>query len=109
HMGGPENISNAQILDQIDSLNRAFNSVKFERVREMFYGVAADCEIEFRLATIDPKGNCTDGIVRVYSLETENATDNIKSISAWPTDRYFNIWVVKDINRATQSLGTVLG
>lgn len=109
HMGGPENISSAQILDQIDSLNRAFNSVKFERVREIFYGVAADCEIEFRLATIDPNGNCTDGIVRVYTLETENATDNIKTISAWPTDRYFNVWVVKDINRATQSLGTVLG
>lgn len=27
-----------------------------------FKPIAADCEIEFRLATIDPLGNCTNGI-----------------------------------------------
>lgn len=109
HTGGSENISRAQILDQIDSMNRAYNSVKFEKVRSIFWGVGADCEVEFRLATLDPDGNCTDGVVRIYDPETENATDNIKLKSAWPTDRYFNVWVVKDINRTTQSLGTVLG
>lgn len=109
HAGGIENISYAQIKNQIDTLNRAFNGPKFERVREIFWGVTGDCEIEFRLATLDPKGKCTDGVVRIYAPETENATDNIKLKSAWPTDRYFNVWVVKDINRAFQSLGTVLG
>jgi len=109
HVGGSENISWQQCQDQIDTLNRAFNGPKFERTREIFWGVAADCEIEFRLATKDPNGNCTDGVVRIYDPETENATDNIKRKSAWPTDQYFNIWVVKDINRAFQNLGTVLG
>ncbi len=109
HIGGSENISWQQCQDQIDTLNRAFNGPKFERTREIFWGVAADCEIEFRLATLDPNGNCTDGVVRIYDPETENATDNIKLKSAWPTNRYFNIWVVKDINRAFQSFGTVLG
>lgn len=109
HAGGIENISYAQIKNQIDTMNRAFNGPKFEKVREIFWGVSADCEIEFRLATLDPNGKCTDGVVRIYAPETENATDNIKLKSAWPTDRYFNVWVVKDINRAFQSLGTVLG
>lgn len=109
HAGGPENISYAQIKDQIDTMNRAFNGPKFERLRTIFWGVSADCEIEFRLATLDPNGNCTDGVVRIYAPETENATDFIKLKSAWPTDRYFNVWVVRDINRAFQSLGTVLG
>ncbi|MDX5320887.1 MAG: T9SS type A sorting domain-containing protein [Bacteroidota bacterium] len=109
HAGGPENISLAQIQDQSDTMNRAFNGVKFERTRELFWGVGADCEIEFRLAKLDPNGKCTEGVVRIYDPETENATDNIKLKSAWPTDRYFNVWVVKDINRAFQSFGTVLG
>lgn len=109
HTGGPENISFAQIKDQIDTLNRAYNGPKFERLRSTFWGVAADCEIEFRLATKDPNGNCTNGVVRIYEPETENATDHIKYKSAWPTDRYFNVWVVKDINSTTSNLGTILG
>ncbi len=109
HVGGPENISWDQIKNQIDTMNRAFNGPKFDRVRQIFWGVAADCEIEFRLATKDPNGNCTDGVVRIYDPETENATNNIKLKSAWPTDRYFNVWVVKDINSTTSQLGTILG
>ncbi|MBI1221424.1 MAG: T9SS type A sorting domain-containing protein [Bacteroidetes bacterium] len=109
HTGGSENISRAQILNQLDTMNRAYNGIKFEKVRRMFWGIGADCEIEFRLATIDPEGNCTDGIVRVYNPETENATDHIKYKSAWPTDKYFNVWVVKNINISYEGGGTVLG
>lgn len=109
HIGGPENIPYAQIKNQMDSLNAAYNSPKFGKLRAEFLGVVGSAEIEFRLATKDPQGNCTDGVVRIYDPETENATNNIKFKSAWPTDRYFNIWVVKDINSAQSEFGTTLG
>lgn len=109
HNGGNEDISKAQILDQIRLLNIDFNSIDLNRLRPEFWGIAATCEIEFRLASIDPSGNCTDGIVRIYDPETENATNNIKLKSVWPTDKYFNVWVVKDINSVASALGTVLG
>jgi hypothetical protein len=109
HNNGVENISKAQIQNQIDSMNMRFNDVELFRLRPIFWGVAATCEIEFRLASIDPWGNCTDGIVRIYDPETENGTNNIKYKSAWPTDKYLNIWVVREINSTTSSLGTTLG
>ncbi len=109
HAGGPENISKAQIQDQMDTLNRLFNTVFMDRVRPVFHGDLANCEIEFRLASKDPNGNCTDGIVRIYDPETENGSNNLKFKSAWPTDQYLNIWVVKEINSASASLGTTLG
>ncbi|TNE82402.1 MAG: T9SS type A sorting domain-containing protein [Bacteroidetes bacterium] len=109
HAGGSENISKAQVQNQLDTFNKLFNNVFPERVRDVFHGVIANCEIEFRLATKDPDGNCTDGVVRIYDPETENGSNNLKYKSAWPTDRYLNIWVVKEINSASASLGTTLG
>jgi hypothetical protein len=55
------------------------------------------------LAKIDPQGNCTDGVVRVNAPHlTYGAGENCKDggnggSSAWPSDRYFNIWVVNSI------------
>ncbi len=44
-----------------------------------FRSLAADMNIEFRLARLDPQGNCTDGIVRYYThTHAENADDGIK-------------------------------
>ena len=66
HQGGSENISNAQIEDAIRILNvdfRKLNEDTADIVPE-FKQLAADIQVEFRLATIDPEGNCTNGIVR---------------------------------------------
>ncbi len=109
HAGGAEDISKAQIQDQLDTLNKLMNYIDFGRVRPVFWGDAAPLEIEFRLATIDPDGNCTDGIVRIYDIETENGSNNLKYKSAWPTDQYFNIWVVKAISSASTQPGLTLG
>ena len=56
-----ENITDAQVLSQIDVLNedlRRLNADAADTPAE-FEGVAADFEIEFCLATIDPDGNPT--------------------------------------------------
>src|SRR6185295_16406653 len=56
---------------------------------------ATDIEIEFRLASIDPSGNCTNGIDRVASYRTHNADDYSK-LNPWPNNMYLNIWTVSD-------------
>ncbi len=109
HEGGAENISKAQILDQVRILNEDYRRLNADATNTpaAFLPVAADCNIEFRLAQLDPNGNCTDGIERIYSSLTNNARDNVKALSDWPMDKYLNIWVVKSIE--TTGTGIVLG
>lgn len=99
HTYGPENISKAQIEDAVRILNLSFQKLNPDTgmVIPLFQPIFADCEIEFALATIDPFGNCTDGITRTYSPLTSSAGDNVKALVDWPADKYFNIWVVKNI------------
>ena len=99
HTYGSENISKAQIEDAVRILNLSFQKLNPDTgmVIPLFQPIFADCEIEFALATIDPSGNCTDGITRTYSPLTAIAGDNVKALIDWPSDKYFNIWVVQNI------------
>jgi hypothetical protein len=99
HEGGDENISNAQVKDQIRILNEDYRRQNKDTVNTPgpFKGLAADFNIEFRLAQLDPNGNCTDGINHVYSRLTNEARDNVKSVIWWDNTKYLNIWVVKSI------------
>jgi hypothetical protein len=60
---------------------------------------AADVQVEFCLASIDPAGNSTSGITRTPTSTTAFGTnDQMKFTSsggkdAWPTASYLNIWV----------------
>ncbi len=111
HNYGPENISDAQILDQLEILNQDFRKLNADtaNIDSAFQGVAADCEIEFRLASIDPNGNCTNGIDRVQTMLTYNANDNSK-INSWPNNKYLNIWVVSSLqNSIVGATGTFPG
>jgi PKD repeat protein len=98
HEGGPENISDAQILDEMRILNEDYRKLNADisAVVPAFTSIAADCEIEFRLAQKDPLGNCTNGIDRIYSSET-NVGDDGSKLNAWPRNKYLNVWVVKTI------------
>ena len=58
-----------------------------------FTAIAADCEIEFRLAHLDPNGNCTNGIDRIVSPLTYDGGDPAK-LNPWPSNQYLNIWTV---------------
>lgn len=109
HEGGSENISRDQVLDQIRVLNEDYSRTNADtsETRDVFKSVAANPNIEFRLAQKDPDGNCTDGIVRIYSSQTSDAGDEAKSLSSWPRDKYLNIWVVRTIESDGQ--GTILG
>jgi len=110
HTGGPENISKAQIEDQMRILNEDFSRTNPDAVntREIFQPVASNPNVEFRLAKKDPQGNCTEGINRVYSALTNNADDAVKALSYWNSTRYMNVWVVNSIDNDGEP-GMILG
>ncbi len=99
HENGTENISDAQVLDGIRFLNADFAKRNSDTLSIVpaFQAIAADCQIEFRLAQFDPNGNCTNGIDRIYSSQT-NIGDDGSKLNPWPYENYYNIWVVKNIS-----------
>ena len=92
-----ENISDAQIQSQMDVINADFRRTNSDA--DNVWSQAADSEIEFCLATIDPSGNPTNGITRTAtSVSAFSTNDNMKFNSsggkdAWPRDQYLNMWV----------------
>ena len=61
--------------------------------------VGSNTNIVFRLAQVDPEGNPTTGITRKQTtVTTFGLNDQVKfessgGVNAWPTNKYFNIWV----------------
>lgn len=96
-----ENISDARVFSQIKVLNECFRKLNADTANTpaAFKSVAADCNIEFQLATSDPMRRSTNGIIRKYTpITLWNADDKMK-ISAeagddpWDSKNYLNIWV----------------
>jgi PKD repeat protein len=102
HYNGPENISDEQVLSGIEVMNRDFRKLNSDAddVISEFEGIAADSEIEFRLAQIDPQGDCHTGINRIVSPLTYDGGGEVKDLIQWPRNSYLNIWVVEDANGA---------
>jgi hypothetical protein len=98
-----ENISDEQVKSEIDALNRDYRRKNFDTVNTpaRFKSVAADVQIEFVLATADPDGRATSGIVRKQcnrdSWETDDKIKYSKNggDDAWDSHSYLNIWVGK--------------
>jgi PKD repeat protein len=101
HNFGNEYISDEQIYDAVKILNEDFRkrNADTSEIVSSFQNIAADCEIEFRLATKDRFGNCTNGIDRIHSMLTYNASDAAK-LNPWPRDMYLNIWLTNNIGRS---------
>ena len=98
HQHGAEDLSDAQVQDQVNILNRDYRLQNADTANTswpMKY-IYSDTKIEFRLATKDPDGNCTNGIVHYYSHKTNQANDASK-LDPWPREKYLNVWVVKTI------------
>ena len=112
HQNGVENISQAQIMNELNILNTDYRKMGRDSYDSLSTNpLAADMQIEFRLAQYDPNGNKSDGINRIYSTATVNADDGVKALSYWDSNRYLNVWVVSSINSssASQIGGIVLG
>ncbi len=133
-VGDRINISDAQIRSAIGILKDTFR----KREGTSGDGGGADTRIDFCLAVRDPSDRPSDGIVRfdASSVGTGDASyadfgvgfdgangaslETIKGLSRWDPGRYYNIYVVKEINggglggvtafpfSADESLGTVI-
>ncbi len=91
-----ENVSAAQIQSQIDVLNEDFRRLNSDANNN--WSQAADAEIEFCLANIDPNGNATNGITRTSTTVNVFNGDAVKYTNqggkdAWPAGEYLNMWV----------------
>jgi hypothetical protein len=102
-----DNIPDEYIYTQMEALNACYRrqNADTSNTREVFKPVAGDAGIQFELATIDPDGNPTNGIVRKYTSKSSflstsldlGEADAVKGATfgsvAWNTDEYLNIWV----------------
>ncbi|GAB2633610.1 hypothetical protein GCM10026987_34330 [Belliella aquatica] len=98
-IGEEANIPLSQITAQIRTLNEDFRRQNPDQnlTPIEFASVAADANIEFVLAKVDPNGLPTSGIVRVQgpqSVYSPNDAPLISSISSWPSEDYLNMWVL---------------
>ncbi|MDZ4846906.1 MAG: M43 family zinc metalloprotease [Chitinophagales bacterium] len=112
-VGSGQNISEAQVLSQIDVLNEDFRRLNADAVNTpaTFLPVAADIEIEFCPAVVDPNGMllAEPGIHRVHAGQATWASSadidiNLKPSTIWDPTRYFNIWTV-DFGSGSTLLG----
>jgi len=104
HEGNPvgvsENISKEQVEDAIRLMNEDFKgtSTDLNNVIGDFQSIIGNPNVTYKLAKIDPNGNCTEGITRTYWEGTGSANDDAKQIVFWDDSSYLNIWVVKSID-----------
>nr|MBP6314756.1 T9SS type A sorting domain-containing protein [Chitinophagaceae bacterium] len=98
HNYGAENISDAQIYDEMKTLNKYFQKKNADTsgIIPVFKPLIANVGIEFRLANKDPEGNCTNGIDRIHNYKTNGANDQSK-LNPWNRSVYYNIWVINDL------------
>ena len=98
HNLGPENISDAQIKNEIDILNRDYNKLNADTADAVanFPKIIGKVNFQFRLAQIDPNGNYTNGIDRIQTMTTYNANDNAK-LNPWPRNQYLNVWTAANL------------
>lgn len=100
HQNGIENITDAQIVDQIAIFNRDFNLQNADTsvVIPSMKNAIGNVNISFELAKLDPNGNCTSGINRYFDSKTLSwQGDWSDYIYTWPSSQYLNIYVVKSI------------
>jgi len=102
------NISDAQVISQIDILNEDYRRIP----GSPGFSEGVDTKIQFCLATLDPNGNASTGITRTESSLTNHSqgqSSSLKSLIRWNTSRYLNMWVVKDIDGGILGYATLPG
>ncbi|MGK0364721.1 MAG: hypothetical protein ACI85O_001779 [Saprospiraceae bacterium] len=112
-----QNISEAQILSQVEVLNEDFQKMNANSgdTPAAFQGIAADVEIEFCQASVDPAGNPTNGITRrQITQEYIGDTEDWYSTSAggqdpWDNSKYINVWVCEIDDQGTLGFATPPG
>jgi hypothetical protein len=109
HNSENQNIPDSVVYSQLEVLNEDYRRMNADAVntRDIFLPVAADTDINFALATMDPDGNPTSGITHTYTdresfeidIFSQTMTlDEVKHAEtggsdAWDPEHYVNIWI----------------
>ena len=94
-----ENISDAQILTQIDVLNKDFAKMNADAANTPSIFTASNTDIQFCMASVDPTGAATNGITRTATATTAFSTNDAMKNNAtggktaWDASKYLNLWV----------------
>jgi hypothetical protein len=96
-----QNISEAQVASQIEVLNKDYSATNDDRknIPSYYASLAGAAGFKFQLASVDPSGYLTTGIVRKQtSIKIFGTDDRIKNSAiggddAWDRNKYLNIWV----------------
>ena len=102
-LGEGTNLSEENIIEGINRVNAIWNDES---------GQGANMNVRFCLASTDPDGNATNGITRTNASNVSGYNSNgvlltyeensneveLKNLSNWPHDQYYNIWVVHKFN-----------
>ncbi|MCG9912102.1 MAG: T9SS type A sorting domain-containing protein [Flavobacteriales bacterium] len=117
-----QNISDQAVLELLNNLNQDFrkNNPMLSGIRAEFSDLAADVEIEFCLASVDPSGNYTKGITRTntsithfnpYQNQVNGNIGGANSMktneygkASWDPSKYINIWVCNISNGANSGM-----
>jgi PKD repeat protein len=113
HQNGAENISNQVVYDALAQINIDYRKLDPDtaQIEPHFQARATACNLVFQLATIDPDGNCTNGIIRHYDTNTiwdQAAPGYAYSGTAagkWDPRKYLNIYIVKTITNSVNPPG----
>lgn len=94
-LGFTPNITDAQVISQINVLNQDFRRMAGTPGYNT-HPDGADMEIQFELAQIDPQGNPTNGINRTNQNKPlwtmDEVDEDLKPNTIWDPERYLNIW-----------------
>lgn len=101
YFNSTQNISSGQINTQITVLNKDYSRTNSDagNTPAAFQSIAADCQIQFCLATTDPNGNPTTGIERRAVTTSQIGNTNsyyqysLGGLNIWDRNKYLNIWV----------------
>ena len=94
-LGGSSALQDNQIQAAVNQLNADFNSAN------------PAWDIDFVLAGIGPRGECTNGITR-HPNELSQNPGSFQPSTRWDNARYLNIWVVPLINGTPGKWGVVV-
>lgn len=113
HNGGPENVSEEQIYNALDVINRDFRLQNSDTsaIVAQFKPLLKDAEIQFVLATKAPDGSCFKGYTRTkspLSFDGSNGTAQKNEVrdnndvyqGEWGGTKYLNVFVVGDAGGA---------
>lgn len=100
-IGVGSNISEAQVLSQLEVLNEDYRFLNSDAglIPSVFQSLATDMSIEFCLAVRDPDGAPFDGIERINGGQAtwsmSQVETNLKPTTIWDPSQYLNIWTLQ--------------